>query len=141
MAACILSWYAGPGGELAEVVMQSERVVPRQGQDRRAAERQECVTGVRLIVLGPDYVPIAERHCASVDHSSIGLAVSTPAALEPGTKILVCLPGGDGVDIWLACVAHCRLKPDGTRVVGLERRDMPAGLATAPWVSVLRSAA
>ncbi|MCL4222102.1 MAG: hypothetical protein KJZ65_12125 [Phycisphaerales bacterium] len=123
--------------------MESERADPRLGQDRRAAERRECVTGVRLIVLGPDYVPIAERFCSSLNLSPVGLAVSTPGPLEPGTHVLVCMPAaqGQGVDVWLACVAHCRLKPDGTRVVGLERRDMPANLAAAPWVSVLRSAA
>lgn len=121
--------------------MQSQQEGSWQGKDRRAAERRESVAGVRLFVLGPDYVPIAERHCSSVNLSSIGLAVSTPGALEPGTHVMVSVPDGEGVEVWLACVAHCRLKPDGSRVVGLERRDMPAGLAVAPWVSVLRSAA
>lgn len=121
--------------------MRSQQEGPWQGKDRRAAERRESVTGVRLFVLGPDYVPIAERYCSSVNLSSIGLAVSTPGALEPGTHVMVSVPAGEGVEVWLACVAHCRLKPDGSRVVGLERRDMPAGLAGAPWVSVLRSAA
>lgn len=121
--------------------MQSEREGPNQGRERRATERHECVTGVRLIVLGPDYIPIAERHCSSVNLSAMGLAVSTPGALEPGTNVLVSMPGGDGVEVWLGCVAHCRLKPDGSRVVGLERREMPASLAAAPWLAVLRAAA
>lgn len=107
---------------------------PWNGQDRRGAERLESVTGVRLIILGPDYIPIAERSCSSVNLSSIGLAVATPGVLEPGTNVVVSMPAGEGTEVWLGCVAHSRIKPDGSRVVGIERREMPAGLAAAPWL-------
>lgn len=110
-------------------------------EERRNAERASESAGVRLIVLGPNHVPVAERYCSGIDRSPIGLGISTPGSLEPGTLVLVLMPGEPTFDVWLACVAHCRLKPDGSRVIGLERREMPAALMAASWLEVLRSAA
>lgn len=122
--------------------MSVERTMPTgKSEDRRHADRAASASGVRLIVLGPDHVPVAERYCSAVDRSPIGLGVCTPGSLEPGTMVLVLIPGEPTFDVWLACVAHCRLRPDGSRVIGLERREIPAALMTASWLEVLRSAA
>lgn len=109
--------------------------------NRRARPRRSIDAGVRLIVLGPGFVPVAERYCLGIDLSPIGLAITTPGTLEPGTMVVVLMPVNHVFDIWLACVVHTRLTPEGSRVIGLERRPMPAELMSAAWLEVLRSAA
>lgn len=109
--------------------------------NRRARPRRPIDAGVRLFVLGPGLIPVAERYCQGVDLSPIGLAVATPGVLEPGTMVVVLMPASPVFDVWLACVAHARMTPEGSWVIGLERRPMPAELLSAAWMEVLRSAA
>ncbi len=112
-----------------------------RGSERRSEVRVPMLEAVRLFVIGPDGEPVAERFCAGVDRSSQGISVRTPGTLDPGVRVIVVNQGDSEPRIWLACVAHVRICPDGTRVLGLERIDMCEQLARTPWMSVLRSAA
>lgn len=122
--------------------MQSSRPDDtRQDVERRKRTRRPIQAPVRLIVLSQDLKPVAERHCLSIDISPIGLAVSTPESLDPGTMVVVLMPADAMLDVWLTHVVHARMDSDGTAKIGLERREMPYELADAPWLRVVRSAA
>jgi hypothetical protein len=108
--------------------------------ERRKAVREPTGVPVRLFVLGPGGRPVAERFCAGVDISPRGIAVRTPGPLMPGSRVIVVM-GGPEPEVWLACVAHVRQRPDNTRVLGLERLDMSEELARASWLAALRAAA
>lgn len=111
-----------------------------QGHERRRENRERVTGPVRLFVLGPSGRPVAERYCVSLDHSPRGIAVRTPGALAPGSRVIVVL-GNTAAEIWLACVAHVHRRPDGSRVLGLERLEMPEAIAEAPWLAALRAVA
>ncbi|RMH13687.1 MAG: hypothetical protein D6695_03265, partial [Planctomycetota bacterium] len=81
------------------VSMQSSRPDDiRQDVERRKRTRRPVQARVRLIVLSQDLKPVAERHCLSVDISPIGLAVSTPESLDPGTMVVVLMPADAMLD-------------------------------------------
>lgn len=108
--------------------------------ERRSAQRHTIADAVRLFVLDPDGKPVAERYCAGVNLSPKGIAVRTPGTLDPGSRVIVVV-GVENPDIWLACVAHVQVCPDGTRVLGLEKLQMSDAIATAQWLAALRAAA
>jgi len=113
----------------------------QEATDRRRAVRQRLCETIRLFILDPEGMPMAERFCAGLDASPLGLSVRTPGSLDPGVRVIVVSPTGEQPDIWLGCVNHVRICDDGSRVLGLERLQMCDRIAQSSWLSALRAAA
>lgn len=119
----------------------NEQNINRDRVDRRKSARVRSSESVRLFILDAHGTPMAERFCAGVDQSPSGMAIRTPGSLDPGVRVIVVSPTGEQPDIWLACVNHVRICDDGSRILGLERLEMCATIAQAPWLATLRAVA